>query len=530
VEGIKSLDSSGQKRAVQLIKGIGIAESKEACEASFAEFVRQAWHIVEPSTQLIDNWHIHTICGYMEAFFEKRITRLIINVPPGTMKSLIVSVFYPAWAWAKKPGYRFLGVANGEDLATRDSQRHKWIIESDWFQARWPITMKSDMQGKGLFGNSKGGFRQAIGITARITGKRGDDMLIDDPHDAKGILSDTDRLSVLDTYDQKLSTRLNHQDAGGICLIMQRLHTDDLTGHLLNKKEKEFVHLVIPMEYEGDPTFDAGKDIGRPDLNDPRKKRGELLFLGLFSKKSVASLKEDLGEYGTAGQMQQRPTPKGGGIIKKVWWRLWEKGKPLPFCKYIFSSYDTALSVRDRKENAYHARTTWGIFEDEETGKDAMILLEGWHGRDSYPDLRKLAKKHHKAYNLDMSLIERKASGYSLLQDLKRVRGVVCRGFEPKRFGDKETRAHLATPFFEAGLVFYPDRQWAKDVIDYAASFPNGAPPSADYTDTITQAVIFTKRRMWLEPPDEQDEPDHGNKTGHDEDEDNQDSRLAAYG
>jgi predicted phage terminase large subunit-like protein len=530
LEKIRSLNCSGQKRAAELIKRIRAQESKAECEASLHEFVRQAWHILEPSTPLIDNWHIATICGYMEAFFHKKITRLIINVPPGTMKSLIVSVFYPAWAWAKRPDYRFLGVANGEDLSTRDSQRHKWLVESDWYQARWPLDMKKDQQGKGLFGNCKGGFRQAVGITGKITGKRGDDMLIDDPHNAKGVLSDKIRLSELETYDQELSSRLNNQETGGIALIMQRLHTDDMTGHFLKKTAKKFIHLVIPMEYEGDPRFDAGKDIGRPELNDPRTQRGELLCPKLFSTESVASLKEDLGDYGTAGQLQQRPTPKGGGIIKKVWWRQWEKGKPLPFCKHIFASYDTAYSERDRKNAAYSARTTWGIFEDEETGRDALILLAAWHDRVGYPDLKKEAKRHHREFNLDTSVIERKASGKSILQDLKRIR-VPCRGFMPDKFGDKEERASLASPFFESGLVFYPaERQWAKDLIDYVAAFPNGAPPSADYTDTVTQAVLYTKKRMWLKTPDE-DQPDPDTAPANDDDdEDNKPRKRRAYG
>ena len=526
------LDSSGQKKAIQLIESIKTQESKEVCEQSFAEFVRQAWHTVE-TKPLVWNWHLDTICGYMEAFYYKDIRRLIINVPPGTMKSLLVSVFYPAWAWAKSPGYRFLGVANGESLASRDSQRHKWIIESDWFQARWPMSWKKDMQGKGLFGNSQGGFRQAVGITSKVTGKRGDDMLIDDPHDAKtndGVLSDADRQMVIDTYDQKLSNRLNDMNEGGIVLIMQRLHEEDLSGHLLAMKSSKWVNLVIPMEYEGDPTFNAANDIGRPDLNDPRKKRGELLFSKKFNRKAINEQKETKGDFGYAGQYQQRPAPKGGGIIKKVWWRQWEKGKPLPFCKHIFASYDTAYSERDRKNAAYTARTTWGIFEDEETGRDALILLAAWHDRVGYPDLKKEAKKHNRAFNLDTSVIERKASGKSILQDLRRIK-VPCRGFMPDKFGDKEERAQLASPFFESGLVFYPaERQWATDLINYVAAFPNGAPPSADYTDTVTQAVLYTKKRMWLKTPDE-DLPDPNEAPANDEDdEDNKPQKRRAYG
>lgn len=194
-------------------------------------------------------------------------------------------------------------------------------------------------------------------------------------------------------------------------------------------------------------------------------------------------------------------------IIKPGWWQLWPDDKPLPHCYHIFASYDTAFTEHDRDKkdpdkSAHSARTSWGVFDDEVSGRPAMILLEAWNDQAGYPDLRKEAKQHYKQWNPDIVLIERKASGQSLLQDLRKLR-IPCRGFDPKKYGDKEMRAHLATPMFQSGLVYYPNRQWAKNVIRYVGAFPIGDAPSADYADTVSQAVMYVKRRMWAMPPDE---------------------------
>ncbi|MCK5666177.1 MAG: hypothetical protein KAI17_21955, partial [Thiotrichaceae bacterium] len=273
------------------------------CEGSLEQFTKAAWHIIEPGTKLIWNWHLSTICGYLEAFHKGDIEkRLIINIPPGTLKSILVSVMYPAWSWIDTPEKRFLTVSNEQGLATRDALRMKQVITSEWFQSKWPLNLQKDQNEKTLYANEHRGFRQALGITASNTGKRGDELILDDLIDAKHAFSDVIRQSVNDTYDQSLSTRLNDPSESGILLIMQRLHEDDIAGHLLKKVKTNWTHLSIPMRLENKPTFDAGIDIGRPELNDPRTKKGELLFPNRFTASSVDGLEEDLGEYGFAGQ------------------------------------------------------------------------------------------------------------------------------------------------------------------------------------------------------------------------------------
>lgn len=493
------------KLASKLIDERNLRKSKRECEASLAEFARQAWNLLEPGTPLLWNWHLDVICAYLEAYYERRITRLIINVPPGSMKSLLVSVLGPAWVWTTRPERRLLSLASQMRLATRDTRNMRIVIGSDWYQKRWGsvYSIADDQDEKTHFVNSARGFRQGIGITGSIIGMRGTDLIIDDPIDAKEAFSDIAIQAINDTYDQAVASRLNDPQHDGVCLIMQRLRTNDLTGHLLAKKREKWVLVRIPMEYEGEPGFNPVKDLGveYAHLADPRKVVGELMFPARIPRAEVEISKENLGSYGSAGQLQQRPSPLGGGMIKSSWWRQWPTGKPLPAPIHIFSSYDTAFSEKDHKLSAYSARTTWGIFEDEESGRHAMMLISAWWGRVGYPDLRKLAKAHQLEAKLDCSLVEKKASGQSLIQDLRRLR-LPVRGFDPGKL-DKTERAALATPLFESGLVWHPDRAWAREVVSFVGAFPNGAPPSADITDTVTQACLYVKRRMWANPPEE---------------------------
>lgn len=490
-----------------------LAVHRYQCQTSLAAFVRAAWSIVEPGVKLQWNWHLDTICGYLEAVRSGQTTRLLINIPPGAMKSLLVSVFYPAWVWTSSPDHRLLSVSNEQSLSIRDALKMKWIVQSEWFSGYWPITLKRDQNEKTLFVNNSFGHRQSLGITANITGKRGDTLIIDDPHDAKTAQSDIIRAGVVETFDTKLSTRLNDPANSSIILIMQRLHESDLTGHLSRKEQTDWTKLVIPMRYEGRPTFDAGADIGRPELNDPRRREGELLWPGRFPAETVAALEEDLGEYATAGQHQQRPAPAGGGIIKEHWWRTWPEDSPLPKADHQFLSYDTAFSEADSKTAAYSAMTRWAVFYHEQLQRHCLIVLGMWYGRVGYEELRKKAKEWDISHAPEAHLIEEKATGISLIQDLRRAIPSRVRSYCPGRGEDKISRAHSVSPMFEAGMVYAPHREWATNeqdtgLINYVGSFPTGSPPSADLTDTVTQACIYLRNGWWVEhPDDEREEP-----------------------
>ncbi len=498
-------------------KKIDLVEKLE-CERSFEQFIKSAFHIVEPGTQLTWGWHLEILAAYLQAFVDGGIPnkRLIISIPPGCMKSLTVAVFLPAFVWIKHPEERILGFSAEQSLAIRDNLKMKQIITSEWYQSKWPLKLDPSQNEKTHFSNEKRGFRQGIGISAAVTGKRGNLLLLDDLNDAKQAFSDVIRQSVNDTFDQSIITRVNDPVKSGIITIQQRLHEDDITGHLLKKVKTKWTHLRIPMRYEGMPSFDAGADIGRPDLIDPRTKKGELLFPERFTEEAVQGLEESLGEYGVSGQLQQRPSPLGGGILKRHWFRTWPLDTPMPTCTHIFLSLDTAFSEADSKTSAFSACTRWGIFWHEQLQRYCIMALGMWFQRCGYDELRDIVKQMVKDHNPDIVLIEKKATGISLLQDMRRAIPGRTRAYSPGRGEDKISRAHSVSPILESGQVFIPNKVWALGdgksklgLVDYAAMFPTGAPPTADLVDTCTQALIYLRAGHWSgDHPDDEDDYD----------------------
>lgn len=321
---------------------------KETLEGSLHDFVRAAWHLVEPNHPFQDNWHIRKLCKHLEHVFyksgpfrdglvqdsPKKPRRSVINIPPGMMKSLIVMVFFPAWCWAKNPRLRFLCASYGSTLSNRDNLRCRQIIESPWYQERWPIRLMDDQNTKTRYNTTENGWRIATSVGGPGTGEHPDFILIDDPHSAEEARSDAERNRALIWFDGTIATRLGRNPA--IVLIMQRLHADDLSGHLL--KRGGWYHVRYPMRYErctcpevaprchpneelrcslhkSDPTW-------AHDPTDERTEAGALLFPSFCPEEKVRGLEVDLGAYGAAGQLQQRPAPEGGGQFKREWFKF----------------------------------------------------------------------------------------------------------------------------------------------------------------------------------------------------------------
>lgn len=526
------LDCPAERRAAVAATEINLREERMLLESSLADFVRAAWQLLEPGRELQWNWHIDLICDYLQAFHERKFRRGIINIPFRCMKSLLVSCFFPAWVWTHSPQHQFLTLAHKDALAHRDAIKTRVILESDWYQERWghKVTFRSDQNQKGRYENTRNGHRISQGIGAGLTGDGGDTLLIDDPHDAEKAQSDAERQTVLDAYDDKIVSRLNDPRSGGILIIMQRLHELDLVGHvLLAEREEGWVHLCLPMEYEADTPgkrpINPAKRLG---FKDPRKKSGDLMWKERFPRKVVEAFKVRLGPYGASGQLQQRPTPAGGGILKAKWWKRWPDGKPMPLCDQIFLSWDTAYSKEGLETNSFSAETTWGIFWHEAEERHCIILLGAWDGQVEYPDLRRKARTLDRELDPDRHLIEKKASGQSLIQDLRRS-GLSVRAYNPDR--DKIARAYAVQAMLADGQVWAPDRKWADRVIDCCASFPFGAPPSSDYTDTCTQAWLYLRNGWWVEhSDDEDDEPEPIKRHPDDDDDEETQQRRGFYG
>lgn len=348
-------------------------------------------------------------------------------------------------------------------------------------------------------------------------------VIIDDPHDRQGANSEAERETALTTYDEAVVTRLNTPETDPIVIIMQRLHQNDLSGHVL--KQKGWTHLMLPMRFEA-----ARRCVTALGFRDPRTKEGELLWPKRFPEKTVTELEASLGSYGSAGQLQQRPAPAGGGILKADRFRLWPATKPLPDLFFILQSYDTAFTEKTTGDPS--ACTVWGVFEHEK--RRNVILLDSWAEHLSYPDLKEKVMDDwgaryggikndslHPSRKADVILVEAKGSGQSLLQDLHRA-NVPVQGYNPGK-ADKMARAHMASPLLESDTWWVLEsgndrgrpRTWARPFLLQAESFPNGE--HDDLVDTFTQAAIYLRDAGQLEakvvPVDEPEDAEYGNVT-----------------
>jgi len=476
---------------------------------SLREFIKNSWGTIEPARDFYDNWHIDAISEHLEAVAHGDIKRLIINVPPRHMKSISVAVALPAWVWTIMPQKRFLFASYALSLSVRDSVKCRRLIDSQWYKTHFGQTFEltSDQNQKQRFENDKTGYRIATSVDGALTGEGGDIIVIDDPHNVREAESSAVRESVLDWWDQAMQTRLNDPKTGAFVIIMQRVHENDLTGHILKDEYNDWDHLCLPARYEIGHPSPTRSSLG---FTDPRTKEGDLLWPERVDEKTLSNLERSLGTYASAGQLQQRPMPKGGGILRAEWWVPWEK-PDLPDIEYVLQSWDTAFSTNEK--TSYSARTTWGVFRMN--GQINAIVLDMWYDRVTYPELRNIAQESYEDYEPDAVLIEKKASGQSLLQDL-RMAGIPVIPYSPDR--DKEARAHAASALLEDGRIYFPsDKKWSKDLIDICAAFPAG--DNDDIVDTCTQAWLRLRKGWFVT-----------HSTDYEEDEDVNKKRITLYG
>ena len=486
----------------QLLKTLTLEKVQaETYRRSLRAFTKAAWPTIEPGSDYTSGWHLDAISDHLEAVVDGSIKRLIINIPPRHSKSISTAVVLPAWTWVTQPSKKFLYASYSASLSIRDSTKCRRLIDSPWYQAHFgdKFQLSGDMNQKSRFENSENGIRLSTSVAGSLTGEGGDCIILDDINNVVEADSQKVRQGVIDWWDQAMQSRLNDPKTGSFIVIQQRVNEQDLTGHILaNELGNEWDHLVLPARYEiGHPT-PVRSSLG---FTDPRTKEGELLWPERFGEKELSTLERGLGSYAAAGQLQQRPSPKGGGILKASWWVPWEK-EELPEVSYVIQSWDTAFETKE--SSSYSARTTWGVFKKD--GYDCLIVLEAWYDKVNYPELRKLAQEAYDDWEPDAVLIEKKASGASLLADL-RMAGVPVLAYSPDR--DKVARAHAASALLEDGRIYYPKRKWAEDLISICAAFP--AAKNDDIVDTATQAWLRLRKGWFLghtEDPEEDYAPE----------------------
>lgn len=484
-------------------------------EDNLLSFLKGGWKYVDPAP-FSAGWHLEAVAEHLEAVTRGQIKRLLINIPPRMTKSLLVSVAWPAWTWAQRdvlplsgPQVQFLHASYAQTLSLRDSVRCRRLLSSPWFQTLWPdrFSLTGDQNAKQRFDNNMGGYRLSTSVGGALTGEGGDIIVVDDPHNTVDIESEAVIAATTMWWDESLSTRLNNIQTGAFVVIMQRLSELDLSGHILDQQMGNWTHLCLPMEYE--PRRHCVTTL---PWEDPRKVEGELLAPGRFSQTSLIELKQRLGPFGTAGQLQQSPVPRGGGIIHRDWWQTWPPegelftadGRPLralayPEMDYIIGSIDTAMT--EKEESDYSAFTVWGLWRNQYDIVQVM-LMEAWAERLQFHELVERAITVCRKRSVDRLLVEGKNNGFAVVQEIQRL--CMGEGFsafaEPVK-GDKIARAHSCVPTFASGQVWAPDRKWAQKVIDQCASFPKGK--NDDLVDATTQAIRHMRRIGLLPLPAE---------------------------
>lgn len=480
----------------------GGAEELEAalCYKSFYHFWLRAWREIDPAP-LKPGWHIEALAKHLQAVFEGDIKRLIVNIPPGLGKSMGASVLWPAWCWARRPQWQIMAASYEVQLSTRDAVKCRDLMSTPWYM-RWfrspqspfsvtPWDFKDDQNLKTMYKNSAHGHRQAIGVGGKGTGYRGDVLIIDDPINAKDAHSKIKRDTVIRWKDETMSSRFNDKANAREVLIMQRLHEEDLSGHLLRQGGWE--HLRLPARYELDNPCRTRTWAGVDFWKDKRTQEGELLFPALLSDKVLTTLRTETGSYGFAGQYQQRPAPAEGGLLKREWFnRRWTlpgvqaplgiEAKPVPM-RFDALGIFVDATFKKTDDSDFVAMGVCGV-----KGPDVFLLNIVWDRLTFTESCARLLDLREKWAEKGLSgiYIEDKANGSAIIDTLK---GVVPGIIPIEPDGGKESRINAAAPFIEAGNLWLPlSAPWVEDYITEAIAFPKA--PHDDAIDMTAYALL----------------------------------------
>lgn len=462
---------------------------------------------------------MESIVEHLEAVTYGEVTRLLINVPPGACKSLLVDVFWPAYEWGPMgmAHLRYVTFSYSARLTDRDNDRFRDLLISPEYQAMYGDVVQMEKIGTQKISNYAMGWKIASSVGGVGTGERGDRVILDDPHNVKEAESDVVRTSTVRWFREAMSNRLNSPETGAIVIIMQRVHEEDVAGTILTL-QLPYCHLCVPMEFDPDRMItDDGQimatDIGwidpRLDIDDLEGCRDELAWPARFPPKVINSIKNEVGPYAWASQYQQTPEARGGGIFQRLWWVPWEStdGR-FPELEYVVASLDPAAT--EKQQNDPSGLTIWGIFHTEE-GKRRIILIHAWEKRLKFRGVTVEQEKGESSamyqrraqpewglvewvahscrrFKVDRLLIEATSNGLPLGDELRRQHGRegwAIQLVSPK--GDKVARALAVQATFAQGMVYYPVRDWAQMVIDQAAVFP--AAKHDDLVDSMTMAV-----------------------------------------
>jgi predicted phage terminase large subunit-like protein len=451
---------------------------REKAKDQFMPFVH---HVYDG---FIEGTHHRIIAEKLERVARGELKRLIVNMPPRHSKSEFASYLMPAWFLGRNPKLKIIQATHNTELAVRFGRKVRDLIATPDYRIVFPDTeLKADDKAAGRWGTSAGGEYFAAGVGAAMTGRGADLLIIDDPHSEQDALSSTAFDHAFEWYTSGPRQRL--QPGGAIIIVMTRWGMKDLTGQVLKMQGSD----VMADEWEV-VEFPAILPSDNP------------LWPEFWTKDDLLKVKASLPVGKWNAQWQQNPTAEEGAIVKKEWWNMWEK-EEIPEVKYIIQSYDTAFSKKETAD--YSAITTWGVFENEETGADNIILMDARRGRWNFPELKQVAGEEYEYWEPDMIIIEAKATGQPLTDELRRA-GIPVMNYTPAKGRDKVTRMHTVAPLFEAGMVWAPEKRFSDEVIEECLAFPNGE--HDDFVDSMTMALIRFRQGGFIELDGENDNED----------------------
>jgi len=472
---ISSLPLQDQKEMLDLIMELEEAKEKEASRSDFLTFVKKMW------PAFIGGRHHKVMADAFERVANGELKRLIINMPPRHTKSEFASYLFPAWFLGRYPEKKIIQTAHTAELAVGFGRKVRNLISQDDFQAVFPgIELSSDSKAAGRWNTNKRGDYFAIGVGGAVTGKGADVLIIDDPHSeqeaALGAYNPEVYDKVYEWYTSGPRQRL--QPGGAIIIVMTRWSTRDLTGKIIKSvTQKEGV--------------DDWEVIELPAI----MPSGDPLWPEFWPMDQLESLRAELPVAKWSAQYQQDPTSEEGALIKREWWREWEKDSPPP-CEAIIQSWDTAFLKTQRAD--YSACTTWGVFywpDDDGKSQPNLILLDAYKEKLEFPDLKRAAYDKYWEYEPDQMIVEAKAAGSPLIFEL-RAMGIPVTEFTPSRGQDKIARVNAVSDLFASGVIWCPPTRWADEVIEECAAFPTG--DHDDLVDSTTQALLRFRQGGWI--------------------------------
>jgi predicted phage terminase large subunit-like protein len=477
-QGLPSMPDRQRRRTLALLKDYDARITQNLGRESFLDFINHVY----PGYK-VGPHHLKLIQIFEDIAAGKK-KRVIVNIAPRHGKSELISYLAPAWFLGKYPQKKIIMGSHTADLAVNFGRRVRNLVGSEAYKGIFPqVELQSDSKSASRWGTNFNGEYFAIGVGGALAGRGADLFIIDDPHSEQE--AKTGRPDVfLPAWEWFQSGPLQRLMPGGaIIIVMTRWSKLDLTGMIVQQTERN-------------EDVDAWEVVEFPAIKDD----GTALWPEFWDVEELLSKKAALDIRYWNAQYMQKPTSQEGALIKREWWKLWENETP-PSCEFIIMSLDAAQETNNRAD--YNALTVWGVFFNEETNNFAIILLNAIKKRLEYPDLKKLVLEEYKEWEPDSFMVEKKSAGAALYQEMRRM-GIPVQEFTPGKGQDKIARVNAVSALFEGGVVYAPDRRWAKEVIEECNDFPSGT--NDDLVDSTTLALLRFRQGGFIRLPT--DEPE----------------------